>query len=100
MNKLQKPMPLEEAEYKWELITLEKKGEDELLLGDMTGSVEDSLISFVNDDPFDPRVGEKLEKKVCFDREYDLCSDCGYALFRFMQGAYVNETAESEEAMP
>ena len=62
MNKLQKPMTLEEADYKWELITLEKKGEDELLLGDMTGSVEDSLISFVNDDPFDPRIGEKLEK--------------------------------------
>lgn len=62
MNKLQKPMTLEEAEYKWELITLEKKGEDKLLLGDMTGSVEDSLISFVYDDPLDPIGGEELEK--------------------------------------
>lgn len=62
MNKLQKPMTLEEADYKWELITLEKKGEDKLLLGDMTGSVEDRLISFVYDDPHGP-IGEELEKR-------------------------------------
>lgn len=29
-------------------------------------------------------------------RDYDLCADCRAALFRFMEGAYVNETAEGE----
>lgn len=57
-----KPMTLEESEYKWNLIYLEKKGEGELILGDMCGSAEDDLICFVRDDPYDPIPGDDLDK--------------------------------------